>query len=248
MKLCYRHHLSDASTWPPNSITWGQSGFGWLDISNHGAVPAMYAMVSIGGERITGAKTELFLRFLSIFVQCLCALVWEMTLAGWILFFFGWVKSPQKCDAGLPPAAVHHAALKSPPSNQNVQIFYQFQALFFWVIRFRYHLFASFGRIYWQTILDCHIFKLQSNIFQQLKNIWNEPMLAEQHYFAWRALFVNADGCMYILELTYGRMVSSKARRYCPKCIPPIWKFSLSHESLQFRFANKQNITKLKTC
>lgn len=174
-----------------------------------------------------------------------------MTLAGCIFWGGKWVKSPRKCDARLPPAAVHHGAPKSPPSNQIFRISTSFKPIFLGdtvSLPSVMHHFASFGRIYWQTKLDFHIFKLQSNIFHQLKNIWNEPMLAEQHYFAWRALFVNVHGCMYILVLTYGRMVSSKAPRYCPKCIPPIWKFSLSHESLQFRFANKQNITKLKTC
>ena len=197
-----RHHLSDASTWPPNSITWGQSGFGWLDISNHGA------------QKLN--VSEVFVYICTVLVRA-----GVRNDPSWLYLFFkgnGWN------DARLPPAAVHHAAPKSPPSNQIFRFSTSFKPSFLGDIVSLpsvMHHFASFGRIYWQTTPDCHMFKLQSNIFHQLKTIWNEPMLAEQHYFAWRALFGNVDGCMYTLVLTYGRMVSSKARRYCRKCIPP---------------------------
>ncbi len=85
MKLCYRHHLSDCiwmhqldhnweSFFPTASLEVSLGLAGWTyQIMVQFLQCMLWRQQATGGERITGSKTERFLCFLWIFVQCWCA-------------------------------------------------------------------------------------------------------------------------------------------------------------------------------
>lgn len=92
-------------------------------------------------------KNWTFLRFLYIFVQCLCALVWEMTLAGCIFFLREMGETTQDFHLQLCITQLQKVHLAIKFSD-----FYQFQALFFGWYRFATICDAPL-RFIWQDLL-----------------------------------------------------------------------------------------------
>lgn len=158
----------------------------------------------------------------------------------WLYLFFkgnGWN------DARLPPAAVHHAAPKSPPSNQIFR-FLPVSSPLFWVISFRYHLWcttslhlAGFtGKQHW--IVICSNFKatyFTSSKTSGMSRCWRNNTTLHDVL----CLETWMDACI----LLYWPMDEWSRQKH--EDIVASAFLPLSHKSLQFKFGNEQNITKL---
>lgn len=184
-------------------------------------------------------KNWTFLRFLYIFVQCLCALVWEMTLAGCIFFLREMGETTQDFHLQLCITQLQKVHLAIKFSD-----FLPVSSPLFWVISFRYHLWcttslhlAGFtGKQHW--IVICSNFKatyFTSSKTSGMSRCWRNNTTLHDVL----CLETWMDACI----LLYWPMDEWSRQKH--EDIVASAFLPLSHKSLQFKFGNEQNITKL---
>ena len=184
-------------------------------------------------------KNWTFLRFLYIFVHCLCALVWEMTLAGCIFFLREMGETTQDFHLQLCITQLQKVHLAIKFSD-----FLPVSSPLFWVISFRYHLWcttslhlAGFtGKQHW--IVICSNFKatyFTSSKPSGMSRCWRNNTTLHDVL----CLETWMDACI----LLYWPMDEWSRQKH--EDIVASAFLPLSHKSLQFKFGNEQNITKL---